>query len=113
MEFKVYDKQNRISKKLVVNDSLTLTNLAHEIGRKFCLDMFGHSFEFCVKLRRYSNYTDFLVYNNDECFDKINERDNNKSTNTKCSIAFSEVGSKLLFVQDLGDQNEFIVTRKK
>lgn len=112
MEIKVYDKKKRTSQILTVGDNVTLTELAHAIGLYFNLEMFGHTFLFCVKLRRYSNYRDFLVYNDETYFDKINERDNNKSTNIKCLFAFNKVGSKLLFVQDLGDQNEFIITRK-
>ncbi len=110
MEIRVYDKQNKISIILPINSITTLTELAHQIGYCFYLDMFGHTFEFCNSLRGNKKY---LSYEDEEYFDTIDESETVKSTKTLCSIAFKNIGDKLLFVQDLGDCNEFILTRKK
>ena len=106
MTFKVYDKQTKESLPVKVSDEATLMNLAFVIGNKFGLDMFGHAFLFSTNLR--NEYKDKVFTGSSADGD-----DENEEVLIKCSEVFAEVGHKLLFIQDLGDCNRFIVTRKE
>jgi len=95
MTFKVYNKGIKKSIKVELSNKCTLSNLAFAIAVDFDLDIDGHTYMFCKNLRRM--YVGKQYIEDDEL-------------QIKCSKVFSSVGEKLLFVQDLGELNQFIVT---
>lgn len=110
MLIRVYDRTEKISTEIKVDNKTTLTNLAFIIGEVFNLDMHGHAFKFCNNIRNeYASSESYLSPDSE-----FPEGFHGEITTglVACESFFNTIGKKNLFIQDLGDCNEFILTRK-
>ena len=105
MVLRVYEKSTQKFTILSINHKTTLTDLAFKIGDFFDLDMFGHTFKFCTNIRNQSKGESY--------YEHFDEDEQQHTDIISCESVLNNIGKKLLFVQDLGDDNKLIITRKK